>query len=506
MLQSAIVDVPPSSVQAVVPPSISPIIASPRLEPNFELPTALPSPDLENSHIPSPIILSPRFEASQSQSSPIILSPSPSIDDDTIPLPTTQPDGVHTRYLDAELQREAADNLSNIPDIKLTQQYINLIRSATLKDDHFSPDVADRLRNPPQTVPELDLDVSMSIKGFLAGEMASEKVYSAWRDIVHERCLDVTMLSHHSVSRTVNELSGVVPVLEDMCINGCVAFTGPLASMQTCLICAEPRYDKRKKARQQYSYYPLGPQLQARRRSSDMAKKMHHHSNTIRDIYTYARANSGKVLPVKEISDIIDGEDIRQAIARGEISENDTLLFFSLDGAQLYQSKLSDCWIQIWILFNLSPELRYKKAHILPGMVIPGPNKPKNLDSFMFSGLRHLSALQKEGLRCWDAYLKTVVDDYPFLVFVGADTPAMAAVDGLVGHHGKAGCRLYCPLQGRRKELASQYFPVCLKPLSTYTVAGNPPIRKTYTVEGCCHEDWDLKQRWKWPSSETRER
>ncbi|EIW76756.1 hypothetical protein CONPUDRAFT_63482, partial [Coniophora puteana RWD-64-598 SS2] len=34
---------------------------------------------------------------------------------------------------------------------------------------------------------------------------------------------------------------------------------------------------------------------------------------------------------------------------------------------------------------------QYKKKFVLPGTVIPELNKPKNFDSFLFSGLYHLA-------------------------------------------------------------------------------------------------------------------
>jgi len=66
----------------------------------------------------------------------------------------------------------------------------------------------------------------------------------------------------------------------------------------------------------------------------------------------------------------------------------------SLNGAQLYEHKASDCWIYIWVIFDHAPHLQYKKKHVLPGGFIPG--KPKIVDSFLFPGLHHVSALQSE--------------------------------------------------------------------------------------------------------------
>ena len=148
----------------------------------------------------------------------------------------------------------------------------------------------------------------------------------------------------------------------------------------------------------------------------------------------------------------------------------------SVDGAQLYAHKMSDCWICIWIIFDHSPDMRYKKGQVLPAVIIPGPNKPKNMDSVLFSTLYHFSALQHEGLPIWDAWRNQLFVTKPFLALATADGPGMAYLNGLVGHHGKLGCRLYCSLEGRRKEGGSHYYPALLKP-------------HDYKVEGCDHDD-----------------
>jgi hypothetical protein len=83
--------------------------------------------------------------------------------------------------------------------------------------------------------------------------------------------------------------------------------------------------------------------------------------------------------------------------------------------------------------------------------------------------------LQKEGLSVWNPILKQVFQDNPFLALVAADGPAMAYLNGLVGHHGAFGCRLYCPVKGRQKEGGTHYYPALSKPAN-------------YTVEGCTHD------------------
>jgi hypothetical protein len=51
------------------------------------------------------------------------------------------------------------------------------------------------------------------------------------------------------------------------------------------------------------------------------------------------------------------------------------VLLFFIDGAQLYAHKASDYWIYIWVILDLRPGLRYKKKFVVPGGIIPGPNR-----------------------------------------------------------------------------------------------------------------------------------
>ena len=124
------------------------------------------------------------------------------------------------------------------------------------------------------------------------------------------------------------------------------------------------------------------------------------------------------------------------------------LLLLSIDSAQLYQNKASDCWIAIWIILDHVPDIRYKKKAVLSNLVIPGPNKPKNIDSFIFPALHHLVVLQNDGLQIWDAARDRVFMSRPFFAIGTADGPGMTYLNGLVGHQGAYCCLLYCPVKG----------------------------------------------------------
>ncbi|KAF8584212.1 hypothetical protein K439DRAFT_1646982 [Ramaria rubella] len=143
-----------------------------------------------------------------------------------------------------------------------------------------------------------------------------------------------------------------------MCPKTCIAYTGPYKDLEIFPTCGDLCYDefelKRpngrvKKPKQHFYTMCIGPQLQAL------------------CVKTYCPP---------------------------------TVFMGSMDGAQLYHDKKSDCWILIWILMDIGDELRYKKAHVLPAVVIPGPNNPGHTDSFFF-----ISSLQREteGLPIWNA-------------------------------------------------------------------------------------------------------
>jgi hypothetical protein len=174
-----------------------------------------------------------------------------------------------------------------------------------------------------------------------------------------------------------------------MCINSCHAFTGPFADAEHCTTCAEPRYDSlrlpAKIPRKQYHTIPLGPQLQAIRRSKEGATQLEYRKRCT-DVILAELERNGNVRS-SAYRDFFDGMDYLEAVINGKIKSGDWILVLSIDGAQLYRNKASECWIYVWILLDRPAEIRYQKRYILPGGFISGPNPPKNSDSYIYTGL-----------------------------------------------------------------------------------------------------------------------
>ncbi|KAK7461422.1 hypothetical protein VKT23_008600 [Stygiomarasmius scandens] len=369
------------------------------------------------------------------------------------------------------------DFVSSIENIVLSQQYIKALRNATLENGELDDTILENLCDglPAHTLdldPETDCILILCIKIYFVKSQTVQG-YTDTMKAIKEAYPDAELLSWDQVQQHVKTLSNVEPVKHDMCLNSCIAYTGPYADHDACPECYEAQYGDDGKPRQRFYTIPLGPQIQAMRRHPDMSKCMNYfYSRTQECLQEYREKGV-----VNDIDDLCAGTDIMQAIKDQCICENDTVLMISFDGCQLYRNKASDCWIYIWIIANFPPKYRYQKICVVAGAIIPGPQKPKNADSFIFPGLYHIAAINCNGiLPVWDAYRNAKYSSWLFLLFGLADSPGMVYFNGMVGHNGKNGCRYWCGLVRRHKAGCLTYFPAMAKP-------------DNYQIPGCNHPD-----------------
>ena len=74
--------------------------------------------------------------------------------------------------------------------------------------------------------------------------------------------------------------------------------------------------------------------------------------------------------------------------------ERDIALIGSTDGYQIFKQKTDDCWVIMFINANLPPNERVKKENLLISAIIPGPNQPKNFNSFLRPIVNELKELE----------------------------------------------------------------------------------------------------------------
>ena len=350
-------------------------------------------------------------------------------------------------------------------------EFIRMVKEATLASQFSAEELSELLEPQEHTsTPPDDPSLKLSLLNYISFMGCSQDMYEAARQNTNQCYPDIELLSHYRVERQARLLSGVITWEHHMCVKSCVGFTGPFADLEQCPNCGAARYEEkdleesngeRKVPRKVFTTFPVGPQLQARWKHPQTAKNMFYRWDRTQEL----RRERGESNDPPDIyDDILCGESYLNLVDDGTIDEYDTVLMLSIDGAQLYEHKESNCWIYIWILVDLGPDKRYKIRSILPGGVIPGPGSPKDFDSFLFPGLAHVSALQREGLQIWDSYHRRRARTFLFLLLVLADAVAMAYLSGSVGHHGRKGCRLLCGLIGRNKVGGAHYYPALLRP------------------------------------------
>src|ERR1700722_1568794 len=375
---------------------------------------------------------------------------------------------------------ETTENEVHIEDLQISLAFVNALKTATLDDSGLPPGIIHQLRHPiEEPLGEIHPDLRLGLDLFLCVSNASEDTYRTARLAFQRHSPHVEIPTYERIKSKLTELTGVSPITHHMCRNSCIAYTGPFAELADCPECGEPRYDPltpgKQRPRQTFSTMPLGPQLQALYRTPEQAEAMQYRVQETERILTEI-AETGEV---STFGDVFHGHEYLQAVHRGDIKGDDITLMLSIDGAQLYESKQSDCWIYIWVILDHAPDTRYKKTRVYYGGSIPGPNKPGNVDSFLFPGLYHVAALQIEGLRIWNSFKNQIVTSSLYFLLGTADGPGMTYLNGLVGYKSAFRCQFYCPFKGHREFRKTQYHPAHLKP-------------NDYDVPGCNHPDIDV--------------
>jgi hypothetical protein len=363
-----------------------------------------------------------------------------------------------------------------LPKLETTQRFVDALRTVSLENSGMQPIDIENLRNPGPVLDLLDPSPLLrSLRHFINNASSSRAHYDGIREIELLNNPSEEFLSFDQVKRRLGWLSGVIPVEHDMCPQSCVAYTGPFNELEVCPRCSTTRYfPGTTKPRKRFTTLPIGPVIQSFYSSSDIADQMHYMERRLAANAEEARHNGGRL---SKYNDTSCGEELLEAWNTGTLRKHDVALQLSIDGAQLRSDKPSEAWVFIWVVHNLPPELRYKKCYVIPGAIVPGPNKPEDIDSYLFPSLAHVAALQREGLKIYDASVNSyITQSSPVVLYATADSLGSAFMSGMVGHSGKFGCRLYCEMPSRNRKGDRHYYPAMQLP-------------RNYTLAGSCHPD-----------------
>jgi hypothetical protein len=89
---------------------------------------------------------------------------------------------------------------------------------------------------------------------------------------------------------------------------------------------------------------------------------------------------------------------------------------------------------------NLPPQERFKRQNVLVVGFVPGPNNPKNLDSFMYPLIEEFLALEP-GIKAWNGYRQKAFILHAHIAVVTGDMPGRSKLQAFKGSRALR----YCP-------------------------------------------------------------
>jgi hypothetical protein len=294
--------------------------------------------------------------------------------------------------------------------------------------------------------------------------------------------------------RQLADLAGFDAIKFNCCFNSCICYaTDAYRDLDTCLYCKEPRYDKRGKPRKQFSAIPLIPILLAFVESQLLGAEMGYRAR-----YKEERQKHRK-------KDVFDGRHYRHLWHTRVVINDHTLphQFFSdprdialglaTDGFAPYKKTPIMAWPLILVNYNLPPTLCFCRENIICVGCIPGPNKPKDMDSFLWFFISELLRLAA-GVKAFDGKNQFILHAY--LILCTGDMPAVAMIMRMLGHNAISSCWM-CTILGVRNPAnprATTHYPALdrrrhpTKPNPTAYDAKNLPMQAHNTFLAQAHE------------------
>jgi hypothetical protein len=160
----------------------------------------------------------------------VVVSCSPSSEP---PLNNNFPSGLDIKELCGTVEDE---------DLMLYLGFIKLLCDAFLDDMSMQMDEEelDHLQNPPTY--EINIESEpLAPDLFLANYTSSVDAYNQNRKATLQCHPEDEIYTYHQAKHLVQHLSGIVPLAHDMCINTCIAYTGPFSNLEMCPYCNTPQ-------------------------------------------------------------------------------------------------------------------------------------------------------------------------------------------------------------------------------------------------------------------------
>lgn len=194
-------------------------------------------------------------------------------------------------------------------------------------------------------------------------------------------------ISLYKIKKILEEITGLIPKFYDMCENSCICYTGLYETYQSCPLCNSLRYDSKNKSKKVMPYLSIKKRLEIQYNNKIRAEEL---------LYRY-RYITNKEIESEDLEDIFDGNMYKDLLEKDFFSDQRDIAFtVSCDGYQIFKQKTDDCWLFLLINNNLDPSIRVKKENLLIPFLIPGPNQPKDFNTFLRPFINEMKELESK--------------------------------------------------------------------------------------------------------------
>ena len=208
---------------------------------------------------------------------------------------------------------------------------------------------------------------------------------AAYNDII--KVFAKKNLSLYKVKKSLERLTGLVPIFYDMCENSCICYTGNNESLRSCPLCGSSRYNSTNKSKKVMPYLSIKKRLEIQYNNKVRAEEL---------LYRHQYINN-KDIDSEDLEDIFDGKIYKELLENNLFNDKRDVAFtVSCDGYQIFKQKTDDCWAFLLINNNLDPSIRVKKENLLIPFLIPGPTQPKDFNSFLRPFVDEMKELESE--------------------------------------------------------------------------------------------------------------
>jgi hypothetical protein len=321
-----------------------------------------------------------------------------------------------------------------------------------------------------------DIDDIRAFKLFLVSKMP-RRAFDQMRYAFQHK-MEISSL--YVITHKLAILSGIRPVWYDCCPKSCVAYTGKHKDKSKCPKCAESRYTQSQQPRRMFCYVPLIPRLQKFFSNPQIIKdlsyraKYKYDSDSISDVFDGEHYQNLK----KEVV-TIDGIPLKHNYFSGQ---HDIAFSICLDSYLLYKRRRGgpSAMPILLQLYNLPPEIRTHSTRLLCLGVIPGPQSPKDLKSFLVP-FEEECVLLATGVPTFHCLENQIFSLHAYHLFPHGDMVAIEKLLNIKGHNGITPCRS-CKIKGVSAPDKTYYVPL-MEPGKTGTWdAEDLPLRE--------HGDW----------------